>query len=28
MKIDSIIGRILVKDIESQTLLNESDLEP
>ena len=28
MKIDSIIGRILVKDIESQTLLKESDLEP
>ena len=28
MKIDSIIGRILVKDMESQTPLKESDLEP
>src|SRR6056300_180300 len=28
MKIDSIIGRVLVKDIESQTVLKESDLEP
>ena len=28
MEINSIIGRILVKDIENQSLLKESDLEP
>jgi len=28
MEIDSIIGRVLVHDVEKQTLLKESDLEP
>jgi len=28
MEIDSIIGRVLVHDVEKQTLLKETDLEP
>ena len=28
MEIDRIIGRVLVNDVEKQTLLKESDLEP